>query len=84
MHWNYRVIERKDVDGNYTYGIHEVYYKDKDVVGDCWIIDCWTEDSIKLEASNYEALKNMKELYMLAFDAPLLKEEELKKELKDE
>jgi len=77
MTWNYRVIKRKDVDGNYIYGIHEVYYEEN-------AIDYWTVDSIKLEANSYEDLNNIKGLYMLAFDAPVLNEEELQKEIIDE
>lgn len=26
--WNYRVVKRADIEGEETYGIHEVYYND--------------------------------------------------------
>ena len=39
-HWNYRVMKKKNVVGDYEFGIYEVYYDDNGNVNG------WTKDSM--------------------------------------
>ena len=65
MSWNYRVLQREDEDGYVSFAIHEIYYQDGVIVS-------WTKDAMLLTADNYDTLKYMKDIYMLAFDSPVL------------
>jgi hypothetical protein len=37
MTWNYRLIKQIDTDGEYFYGIHEVYYNDANEPVSCTV-----------------------------------------------
>jgi len=62
MSWNYRIIFSND-----TYAIHEVYYKNNNIIS-------WSENSISPMGDSIkelsEDIKNMKK----AFDLPILQE----------
>jgi len=74
MVWNYRIIQREKDDGTIELGIHEVYYENKSITA-------WSSDSIKLISDSYENLVHVKDLYMLAFDRPILIEKDLEQEI---
>lgn len=63
MHWNYRIVRRKD-DG--SYGLHEVYYEGKDGEEISWTVDavCFVVDNDEgpegLIAMLEQALKDAK------------------------
>jgi len=70
MVWNYRIIQRENDDGTIEFGIHEVYYENKSITA-------WSNDSIKLLSDSYENLEHMKDLYIQAFERPILIEKDL-------
>lgn len=76
MSWNYRIIKH-DKDAEVWYGLHEVYYDDKDNV------DTWTEDPVDFSCYEDEGESGIvKGLAMALSDAlllPALKESELLK-----
>ena len=51
MTWNYRIMKRKNSEGDYDFGIYEVYYDDNGKVKG------WTEDSMTPVCSSSDDLK---------------------------
>lgn len=74
MSWNYRIIERKEptIPGQKYYQIFEVFYdKDGNQSG-------YADDFGGLVGEDIEDLKGGIELMLRAFDASVIKEEDLK------
>ena len=74
MVWNYRILQRENDDGTIEFGVHEVYYENKSITA-------WSSDSIKLLSDSYDILEQMKDLYILAFNRPILIEKDLEQEI---
>ncbi len=65
MTWNYRVVRRDDLDGDW-YSVHEAYYH-KD--GTCWAL---TEGGIQLEGETLAGLLDTYQILKEAFEQPVL------------
>ena len=63
--WNYRVM-RTVVDDEVMYGIHEVYYNEKDQP------ESWTQDPVSPLVDSEEELKDVLRLMSEALDKPVL------------
>ena len=67
MIWNYRVIRKVEKE-EYTFGIHEVYYKEDGTV------EGWTENHGGPFGETVEELQRKLELMKTALDKPVLRE----------
>jgi hypothetical protein len=65
-HWNYRIIKQVGQDGMNSFGIHEVYYNDKNE------IQGFTEESIVPACPTIEGIFEEFELMKKAKDLPTL------------
>ncbi len=70
MSWNYRIMERRDKDGNHWFGIHEVYYTGHHTDG-------WTADAVAAQGDTAEEVVSSLTLMLEAQDRTILKEWEL-------
>ena len=61
-HWNYRIMKRKNAQGQYDFGIYEVFYDDNGKV------TSWTEDSLAPVCDSEDNLKAELKIMMDAFD----------------
>lgn len=67
--WNYRVIKKRgSQDGEATYQIHEVYYRQDGR------IDCWTQQPVEPLGVNEAQLRNDIQSFLAAFRQPILEE----------
>lgn len=66
MTWNYRIMKRKNSEGDYDFGIYEVYYDDNGKVKG------WTEDSMTPVCSSSDDLKYEMKVMMRAFEKDTL------------
>ncbi|BDD05593.1 hypothetical protein [Aureibacter tunicatorum] len=67
MSWNYRVLKRRNSDGDFEFGIYEVYYDENGNVKG------WTKDSLTPTCSDEENLKyELQERMMKAFEKETL------------
>ncbi|HLP10945.1 MAG TPA: hypothetical protein VK177_03375 [Flavobacteriales bacterium] len=57
-HWNYRVMKKKNTEGQYEFGIYEVYYDENEKV------ISYTENSMTPVCGSAEALKYELEVRM--------------------
>ena len=78
MTWNHRIIRRKHEDGEYTYAIHEVHYNKE---GE---IFAWTEEPVSLSSENILTLMQEWKNILEAFTQPLLDENQLESQVKEE
>jgi hypothetical protein len=69
-HWNYRIMKRKNEEGEFDYGIHEVYYDENGKVKG------WTERSMTTTCDSEENLKFDLERMIKAFEKETLIDEE--------
>jgi hypothetical protein len=77
--WNYRVIRRAETEAasgtiEFTFGIHEVYYRD-DEVDDRTVSASevgFTERPVPVVGESVEALRTTLELMLTALDKPVL------------
>lgn len=70
MTWNYRIIRRQFPSGGYEYSFHEVYYK-RDRV-----IEFWSSNPIAPHGETVKELKTDHHHMLLAFDKPVLEEQD--------
>lgn len=68
-HWNYRIMKRYSEQGEYEYGIHEVFYDDEGKEVN------YTESSLTPVCGSVEALKAEMLIMMRAFDEEVLEGE---------
>jgi len=68
--WNYRVMKRKNEEGEYDYGIYEVYYDDKGKV------ISWTQNAMTPVCPSEEDLKYELEIMLKALSKETLIYEE--------
>jgi hypothetical protein len=66
MHWNYRVMKRKNESGEYEFGIYEVYYDDEGKV------NTMTTDSMTPVCPSEEALQHELTIMLEAFKKEIL------------
>lgn len=67
--WNYRVI-CKTANGDTTYQVHEVYYREDGSV------DCWTQEPVEPLGVSEAQLRNDLHAFLAAFRLPVLHEEQ--------
>ncbi len=70
MCWNYRVMKKKNSEGDFEYGIYEVYY---DEIGN---ISMWTQEPLTPVCSSSDDLKYEMEIMMEAFRKDILEYKE--------
>lgn len=70
-HWNCRVVEKTLDSGDKWFGVYEVFYSDEKN------IYAITENPVDISGETIEEVKGYFELVKKAFDAPVLKFEEI-------
>jgi hypothetical protein len=65
-HWNYRVMKRKNDQGQFDFGIYEVFYDDQ---GEA---ETWTENSLIPTCESEADLKTELKIMMHAFEKEVL------------
>jgi hypothetical protein len=71
-YWNYRVIKKKNQDGSFSFGIHEVYYNDKNE------IKMYSENPEQIVGETLEELHETCELMAASLYKPVLIEGNIK------
>jgi hypothetical protein len=69
-HWNYRIMKRKNDQGQFDFGLYEVFYDDRGKV------ISWTENSLTPVCDSEDNLKNELNVMMGAFEKQTLLYEE--------
>jgi hypothetical protein len=69
-YWNYRIMKRKNDEGQFDYAIYEVFYDDNGKVTG------WTKDPLTPICGSVEGLMEELKIMMVAFDKETLIYEE--------
>lgn len=69
MSWDHRVVRRKHDNGDFTFGIHEVYYRYDGGVGEPYMV---TETPVGPFGLSVEELLEDAKMLLRAFDKPVL------------
>ncbi len=67
MSWDYRVMRKKNKDGTFIYGIHEVYWDKRHSK-----VRSWTKDPMDPHGETLQELKDDFEFMGLALGDPIL------------
>lgn len=78
MVWNHKVIKRRNRDGKWIFGIHEVFYDDE--TGHPF---AYTEDPVEPFGDSLKELKQSLEWMRLAIKEKPMSEKQLKRRLKE-
>jgi hypothetical protein len=65
-HWNYRIMKRKNDQGQFDFGVYEVFYDDNGKIAR------WTENSVTPTCESENDLKSEIKIMMDAFDKETL------------
>ena len=65
-HWNYRIMKKKNDQGQFDFGVYKVFYDDNGKIAH------WTENSVTPACESEDDLKSEIKIMMDAFDKETL------------